>query len=380
MESEPKLRIYGDFEFESGGYEGEEHGSDRAKNEAIDPGEAGMPHEYIGHYFYRDSNELPGTDTRSSKVNVEIRQVYTWNRAKGNHFQINVKSYLTSIVRSWLVTTGGKIERDPARVISVFDANGQVRFGPRTSYINVAEEIFKGNIYLGETDYDLGPASSTPTQYLVKYQNYTYGLWDEAGRPVPSEFLDQIRMGLAFVNNLPAECDPPQFISANQTDNICENTVDACLTFAPCTCEGMALVLEYILPGQDWNSVSDRGQVIQQYASWETNNVVCIDNLPPTNHINEPMILTFRAKYIPLDNEMPETKWTTESIQLIFVLAPHETVPDISQQECVALGRGELIDKYNQEVCYNEFSCADRVTQTDDSALDKCKEVNGVSA
>lgn len=371
------LKISAYIEIPSSGYEGEEVGSNQET--PTDPGAEGTWHEFNGTYFYRDSQV--GNNANSTRVDVVISQQYLYEKAKGNHYKVTVKGYLKSIKRGdKRGTVTCCTTQNPSRTIEVFGVNGKSIFGPKVSNTSNADEvIFEGNAFLGENTYDLGPGEATPLDALsADYRNFTTGYW--TGN-IPSPYLDQMHMGLMFWNDLPKECDPPVLMGVTQTDDICENTVDVCLRYAPCSCEGMGLVLEYHYDGEDWSAAQAKGQTYRMEASNVGSNIICLNGLPPTNHTARPVHLYFRAKFIPLTSDMPETKWVEDMVTIMFILAPHETVPDISPEECSQLQRGDLIDKYQQEVCYNYSSCADMNVSNPnrDKDVENCKQVNGVA-
>lgn len=369
------LKIYAYIEIPSAGYEGEEVGSSVPSQ--INPGPEGQPNQFEATYWYRDSQMA--NNNSSSRVDVTIRQEYTYNKLKNNRYSIKVKGYLTRIERGRLQTSAGQIVPSPGRTIQVWGVNRQSVFGPRDTSPNREEEIFSGNAYLGEIAYELGPGGETALADLAAdYRSYTTSYWN--GKDIPSEYLDQMHMGLRFVNDLPKECDPPTMISVTQADDICENTVEACVRFTPSSCEGMGLVFEYRLGNESWEDAKAKGRSMQVAASDTMSTTICLPDLPPTNHTKSPVILSWRAKYIPITADMPETGWTEGSFQIIFILAPHETVPDISQQECSMLQRGDLIGKYEEETCYNEYSCADMYVPNPnrEADLEECKKINGL--
>lgn len=329
-------------------------------------------------YSYRDSNTSDlGDNNNSTRVQATFK--FEWNITQGsnNSFDIDVKCYLAGIVRN---DKRGYVSANPGRRIWVYDGKGNLKWGPKDSNPATTGTIYSGNLFVSEIKYTLKPeTSSDASQMSVEYVNWTV----TKGSPedVNSPFVDHLMLGIQFVNEKPKECDPPVLMGVTQTDDICENTVEACLKFAPCSCEGMGLVLQYHFDGEDWGAAEAKGQTRQIDASNSSPNVICLQDLPPTNHTWAPVHLYWRAKYIPITSEMPETPWVSGSFEIIFILAPHETVPDISSEECAMLKRGDLIDKYQQEVCYNEFSCADMAVQNPsrDKDVEECKKINGVS-
>lgn len=371
MEREEALRIYAYIERPSSGYEGEEVGSSQPNQ--VEPGVAGQWHSFEADYWYRDANSNPPTNANSSRVTVKIEQQYYYKRGRGNNYEITVRGWLRKIHRGNLV---GVPAFRVNRVIEVWDANGKSVFGPRVS--NAADGndlIFEGRIYLGERTFNVGPQQETPLGDLAAdYRSYTEGYWN--GK-IPSVYLDQMHMGLRFVNDLPDQCDKPILKDVTQTANICDNTVDACLTFGPCSCDGMGLYLEWVYPGQTFS----KKQSVQINASADSDNVICLYDLVSTNHRNYPTDVYWRAKYVPVTSTMDETPFIISQFETIFILHPHEPVPDINEAECLLLQRGALIEPYMKETCYNALGCADiNVSNPDTEANARsCRIANGVA-
>lgn len=366
------LQARGWVQIVSGGYDGEDRGVSSGISSSYQPISNEGEREIT--YFYRDSQI--GNNSSSTRVEVTLKERWSYTKESNNRFNITVEAWLTEIKRT---DKQGNItccsSTNPSRTIQVYNHNGTIVWGPKETNTAQPETIMTGNVYLGKRTYLLEPQKETPINELSgDYLNYTTGYW--AGN-VPSEYADQLRFGIQFFNGLPDECDPPQLIGVTQTDDICENTVRACMTFAPCSCEGMALHLEWRYRGQSWSS--DRSTDLS--ASAVDPIEICLEPLLPTNHTWDPVMLEWRAKFVPVFTTMQETKWTEDSFQMMFILHPHETVPDINPQECSQLGRGDLIPKYTSETCYNEFSCADQSVNVNGSSADveNCKKVNGVS-
>lgn len=368
------LRAQGWMVQRSTGYPGEHTGTDfSVPTDVPDQGEK------IVTYWYRDSNtSIAGDNNNSSQVNVKMK--LQWNITKGsnNSFHIVVESYLLSIVRN---DVRGNVTANPGRRIWVYGVGGALKWGPTdTNPAANGSPNYNGNLYLGKIEYDLKPQQNTSSSQLsMEYVNWTIGYGNPSDSNSP--FVDHFMCGIQFLNTLPDECDPPSLASITQVDDICENEVEACLRFAPCSCEGMGLVFEWHYEGESWSDAAEKGYARQEDASHTAANIICLQHLPPTNHTWSPMVLYWRAKYVPVTAEMPETDWVEGSFQTLFILHPHETVPDISVEECSKLKRGELIGKYEEETCYNEFSCADmKVTNTSrDADVEECKKVNGVA-
>lgn len=360
----------------SGGYKGEEHGI--LSGFSASYVEAQPQQEIPVSFYYRDSQT--GDNANSTRVVVDMIARWNYERIANNSYKVTTEAWLTGIrrddKRGNVPCCGGQI---PSRHIQVYDASGKIVWGPKETNISLVEQIMSGKVYLGKREYILKPQTATSgNELMCHFFNYTTGYWSP--QKDDPQYRDDMYMGVQFYNPLPLECDPPVMISSTQTEDICENAIEACVKFGPCSCDGMGLVFQYKFNNDSWENAIARWQYRELNASSTSPMTICLPGLPPTNHTNQPMIFNWRAKYVPITSDMPETEWVYGSMQMLFILAPHETVPDIDPTECMMLGRGDLIDKYNQEVCYNEYSCADMsVTNPNrDKDVAACKKVNGV--
>lgn len=365
----------------TGGYPGEERGVIKGISSSYVPVQ---PQQEIPiTFYYRDSQTADNNN--STRVVVDIVERWDYEKLSNNRYQVTTEAWLTGIKRD---DKRGNVPCCsvpwPSRTIQVFNADDKIVWGPKETNTSLVETLMSGRVYLGKKTYLLKPQTATSNAEMAcHYFNYTTYYYDPNKSPTDpnnAKYLDDMVMGVQFYNGLPEECDPPAFIGATQADDICENTVEACVKFGPCSCEGMALVFEYHFNGDTWDGAKAKGQTWQGPASPTSTNTICLPNLPPTNHTNEPIIMYWRAKYIPDTAEMPETDWAYGNFQMMFILAPHETVPDISPQECSKLMRGDLIGKYQAETCYNEYSCADTTVNLNsrNEDIEECKKVNGV--
>lgn len=361
---EEALQARGWVEIVYGGYNGEEKGA----GNSLDPQFVDVPMqgELTVDYFYRDTNYAVNSPTlnlnnSSSRVDVKMKTSWDATRGENNIYNIHTETYILSIARSDKRESLAPIAYNPTRTINVSGTVGTVLTNLISSPANTGV-IWSGNKLVSSNDYKVKPGQAvSPNELSAFYLNYTTGYWNPPPTPsnTPSPFVDGMRMGVQFKNNLPDRCDDPVLSSVTQTPDICENEIEACFSFAPCSCTGMGLRFEYHYDGESWEMAKGAGQIVDMPASSTSLNTFCLQHLPPTNHTNNPVIIYWRAKYYPITAEMPETDWATGDVDMVFILHPHETVPDISPQECSKLERGELIENYESETCYNEFSCAD---------------------
>lgn len=353
------LQARGWVQITQGGYQGEEKDAYGDLNSTFR--DVPLEGEATVTYTYRDSNFLEGqlSNLNDSSTRVNVQMKTTWKAEKGsnNIYNIHTETYILSITRDDK-RNNPAISYNPTRTINVSGSVGNVLANLVSSPANTGT-IWTGNKLVSKNDYSVKPGQEvSPNELSAIYLNYTTGRW-HPGDKLPSQFVDEMRMGVQFKNNLPDKCDDPVLISITQTEDICENEVEVCFRFAPCSCEGMGFHFEYHYDGESWSDAKANGQIVDFPASAAAANSFCLQHIPPTNHTNKPVIIYWRAKYYPITADMPETEWTEGNFQVVFILHPHETVPDISPQECAMLERGELIGKYESETCYNEFNCAD---------------------
>lgn len=303
------------------------------------------------YYVYSDSNV--GLNSQSTKVRVRVTDIWDMEIDPENVMTINVQTFIESVARY-------------DKRGNAYGSRGLYAFDPRKDGTRGAEFWKALNSNVGVT----GPIGGTPSASIyttfvlapgqasesstITFRNVTTGFEAQLFRFSP--YVDAIRIGLRFKNGLPTDLPIPIFKSMTQTEDICENFVNADLEFEPINVNGAAIYLEWRYEGQDW--AKERATQIDVYRGTPIH--VPIYQLAPTNHTASPVHVYWRAKFVPVSVKMKESDWAYGDFYTIYVPAPHMTVPDISPAECSAIQKGEFIPWYTHEQCYNEFGCADQ--------------------
>lgn len=367
----------------SGGYTGEIVTADTAWRNWTDIEEEGSVDSY---YTYRDSNTEQ--NSRSSETTITIRTTWKATLDAENVVHINTKTYIVDVTRNPYPegSSGptGSLKRD----IYVFR--------PGTCGVSQSKWTVKdipvwhsGRIYgvpafpafIYENNYTLAPGKESGTQSAIVVRGLVSGYTGYLCVNYTNKWLDALEMGFQFRNNLPTDLPIPVHTGTAQTPDICENQVQADLTFEAPPIEGAELYLEYRYEGQGWSE--DRS--VSRLASRGMPVTVSLYNLIPTNHTKEPVIVYWRAKYRPVTVKMVESDWAYGQTQVMYVPAPNMTVPDITAMECSAITRGDYIEPWTEEQCYNEFSCADQedlrgqIEAKNDEENRECRITNGVA-
>lgn len=304
------------------------------------------------YYVYSDSNAIK--NSISTKVRVRVTDKWHMSVDDSNIMTVEVQSFIESATR--------------------FDKRGNPSGAGRSLYAFKPSEDRRGKEFwkaertsisalvpMGATPsasvynkFVLAPGEESATS-TITFRSIVVG--HEAQLFDRTIYTDAIRMGLRFKNGLPTDLPIPVFIGMTQTEDICENYVDADLEFEPIKVNGAAIHLEWRYDGQDW--ADDRSIDINVYR--DTPIHVPIGHLAPTNHTYDPVHVYWRAKYVPVNSKLKESDWAYGDFEVIYVPAPHMTVPDISDAECSAIQKGELLDRYKSEQCYSEGpGCADQ--------------------
>lgn len=306
------------------------------------------------YYVYSDSNSNPARNSVSTKVRVRVTDKWDVDIDDSNVMTVTVQSWIESATRyDRRGNPSGAGRSLYAFKPSEDSAGKQFWSAPNTS--------ISATVSLGSTPsqpvyntFVLAPGEVSGTTTITFRNAYQGRESLMFGRNI---YTDAIRMGLRFKNGLPTDLPIPVFIGMTQTEDICENYVDADLEFEPINVNGAAIHLEWRYEGQDW--ADDRSIEINVYR--DTPIHVPIGHLAPTNHTYDPVHVYWRAKYVPVNSKLKESDWAYGDFEVIYVPAPHMTVPDISDAECSAIQKGELLDRYKSEQCYSEGpGCADQ--------------------
>lgn len=338
-----ELQVQQRVKMYSTGYPGEEVGAEGDYKDKWYDYPLGEQGTAISTYYYRDTDIQPPTNANSSRVDVTVKDVWTSIANPDNSITIIHSSWLQEIKRGHILGNPGN---PPGRSIKVGPSYGKTL--PNLSFpntnINRTETIFSGNAQLlYEHRTTLYPGEETNFA-SVYYYSVTVGYEAYAPPGKQSQFSDEFSFGIFFRNNLPKEVPAPVLQGIAQNDRICDNLVDAFLTFENPPVSGIDLVLQYRYEGQEWSE--ERQTATNAYRDAET--IINVYDLIPRTKVY------WRAKYVPTLAKVNESEWAYGEFTTMFIPPTDMTVPDISTPECTAIGRGDYIEKYKDIVYYNE--------------------------
>lgn len=332
------------------------------------------------YYIYSDSPNNPGRNSQSTQVKVTVRDTWHVEQDDVNNLHIQTTTNVLSISRFKQIGPTSRFSRD----IYIYPANRDWLGGQIFEYLNDPEAILDTITVPVDGDHTvynnfvLGPGQESATS-TITYRNLAQGYNNFLF--VPSLYLDALRMGLRFKNNLSPDLPTPILVRVDQVEDICENYVDATLTFEPINLGGTQLYIEYRYGSQDWSS----SRSVTVPVAKDSPTTVILTGLIPTNHTNSPVTLYFRAKYIPTVTTLNESDWLYEDFVTIYIPAPNMTVPDINTQECNTISKGGYIPNFESEQCYTEYTCADQedirnsVLAKNEQYNRNCRIKNGVA-
>lgn len=317
-------------------------------------------------YLYSDSNSA--RNSQSTRVKVYITNEYDISYDSQNNMVLDVATRVDKIERAQY-RGNAAIPSGAGRSIFLYapDAPNKVLWSVRNDNVNTSHTINVNYTLPKRTGIVLAPGQSTNLG-TVLYWNVVTGYEPYLGRP--SIYTDAMEMGLVFQNNMPTELEPPVLLDVVQVPDICENYVDSVMTFKGPIISGVKLHLEWGYESEPVNA-----HVVEMDGSKGVNLDVILYQLAPTNHTDRPRSIKWRAKWMPTTAKIKESEWSEGTYQIMFILHPHETVPDISGLECSAISKGELLPRYESEVCYSEDACAD-LPNVRDKLLARLKEKN----
>lgn len=362
----------------SGGYPGEPHGAQPAfaNWEYVDENSNGVE----SYYFYCDSNYSRNPNARRSQTNVTIKTSWESYIDEFNNVVITTHTFLTRIERiarpgampEWNAPASGGDVPSLGRRIYLFKPGTPCSVGaamPEKWFVpyNYDGLVFSGNIHISDTHRVLAPGQTTGADSAITYRNVVDGYGAYLCSTGTNRYTDAMELGFQFRNNLPTELPRPVLVDSNQTADICENFVYINLIFAAPPVNGAEIYVEWRYEGQDWSSERSASEGAER----GKNVTVTISPIAPTNHTDSPQKVYWRAKFRPRRVQMHESEWLYGESISMYVPAPNMSVPDITTEECNAIGKGDLLPEYTKEQCYNDAACADT-----DTIRQKIKDLN----
>lgn len=369
----------------SGGYPGEPVGTQPAfaNWEYVDENSNGVE----SYYFYCDSNRE--SNLYRSQTNVTVKTKWTSYIDTMNNVVLHTDTYLTRIDRiarpgampEWNAPASLGDVPSLGRDMYVFRPNApcniNVAVGHWYAPYNYDGNIFSGELYLGSEDRTLAPAETTGIGSTIAYRNVVSGYQSDICGA--NRYTDSMVLGFQFRNNLPKDLPIPVHTDTQQTADICENFVYVHLFFAGPPVNGAEIYVEWRYDGQDWSS--DRSASAETFRN--TPVEVILSPIAPTNHTDNPQKIYWRAKFRPRAVKMNEGDWLYGETIVRYVPAPNMSVPDITTEECNAIGKGDLLPEYTEEQCYNDAACADtdtirqKIKDLNWAKNAECRKVNG---
>lgn len=302
-------------------------------------------------YTWRDAGSA--RNSSSARGNVEIIDSWTSEIDGSNNLIVHLTSTLTKVWRDDIRSgTYG------SRTIAILEG-GDYPTTQASSHlianlgsVNIATFQNASNPWVvnvsRSTTIVIPPQQSSMNTRLFRVKNWVSNATNING--APSMFVDEMTMGTVFKNNLPNQFDPPELIRIDQTPQICDNVVDAALCFKAPNLNGAKLVVQWHYEGQDWTTLKQ----VESLEAHRDDEEVCvtIKGLIPTT-CPPPTKVYWRAQFVPLISTLLPSEWTYGEFETVFVPPVWMNVPDITTPECNAVGKGDLLDQFEEIVYYN---------------------------
>ena len=138
---------------------------------------------------------------------------------------------------------------------------------------------------------------------------------------------------------------PPVLESIEQTEDVCDNCVNAELCFEANDLGGQPnvnLVVDYKYAGQTWEQAMTKTVVAYK----NVRSCITLNCVKPSTRVE------WRARYELSVGYTAHSEWLEGSFDSLFVPSIGMIVPDITTEECTALGRGDYIEHFTKEVSY----------------------------
>lgn len=325
----------------------------------LDPGGGFTPADDAGSltrtYTWRDSNvswqqpdgNYGGWNSDSGEAYVTIRDDWTSTVDDENNLVVTTKTYVLEHGRRDIRTRSGKPGRDVKIMGYNQGSKGWVEYGDLTFWgedVAAQRVYYSGERYIGTNQFILPPqATSAGINYSVMVWNHTVGYGDY------EPYVDELLMGLQFKNGLPNELSPPVRQNVRQSPDICEYEVNATFTFSAPNM-GAVLVFDWKYNDQKDYPESNR---LRFDASKGSPTTFTLYSLYPTGY--QKSAIDWRARYEPrAGSKLQPSDWAYGSEDIVFILPPDATVPDVTTPECAEIGRGALLPEYDYITYYDE--------------------------
>lgn len=141
--------------------------------------------------------------------------------------------------------------------------------------------------------------------------------------------------------------DPPVLESVTQESNVCNNCVDAYVTFAAQDFEGqdgVLLTLDYKYGEGSWDDAMFDSQELTAYSDWR--NQFKLPCLMPEREV------CWRARYVTTRGTTSKSDYTYGCFKTGFVPPVWMEVPALTVSECTAMSQGKAIPEYDYVIDY----------------------------
>ena len=292
-------------------------------------------------YTWRDSDAARNSKSSGGWITITDSWVSVVN--PDNSITVTVTTTVNGIKRGDI--RGGYGDR----TIAIFDGADTNNNHPL--WVGKSENIAisQGTLYSGGASvvhtYTIYPQKTTQAYYAIRLKNWVTGSANiNSG---PSIFVDEMAMGLVFKNNLPNDFDPPQFVKLDQTPHICDNNVVGEATFEAPNLNGGHIEFWWGYAPGDW---SER-RMLTVEATHDAQ--VVIPNITPIMPSQcEPQPIYWRARFVPDVDTLQPSEWSYGEDTARFVPPVWMSVPDITVEECTAVGKGDPLDEFTDIVYY----------------------------
>ena len=191
------LQYKEDLTLISGGYTGEDIGSDGLIKNWTDVTEESGSNTIS--YHYRDSDS--GNNNNSSRVVIRITDEWSVIKNEDRSFTVTVHSKIDSIVRDDIKGSPGST----ARNIFIRRTKGSAVLWSKSSDPIATAHTIATNIDLGTSTFTLTPSTGTGVQGTLYLRNNAL---NHDGDKTPSAYVDEFWVGINFRNNLPKDYRP----------------------------------------------------------------------------------------------------------------------------------------------------------------------------
>lgn len=160
-------------------------------------------------YFFHDSEVA--SDSNSSRVITYIEDSWTYTVDDSNYAHVTLTTRITSMRRDQVnVTTPNPTLRN----IRIWDRKGGVLlFEKIGDAINSEHTLISSPITVEVKNFTIAPGGHTSVDESIYMKAATQG---HESDPVPSQFVDELALGIEFLNDLPVDYRPGMIYNGSE--------------------------------------------------------------------------------------------------------------------------------------------------------------------